>query len=124
MESALKRAFRPELLNRLDEVIVFHPLTQEQLHDVVGLLVREVQERLAERGVSLELGPAAVDQLVKEGFDPVYGARPLRRAIQRGLENPLSSRILSGEFAEGDTVSVDFDGDKLKFSKAGVKAAA
>jgi ATP-dependent Clp protease ATP-binding subunit ClpA len=124
VESALKRAFRPELLNRLDEVIVFHPLTQEQLHDVVGLLVREVQERLAERGVSLELGPAAVDQLVKEGFDPVYGARPLRRAIQRGLENPLSSRILSGEFAEGDTVSVDFDGDKLKFSKAGVKAAA
>jgi ATP-dependent Clp protease ATP-binding subunit ClpC len=124
VESALKRAFRPELLNRLDEVIVFHLLTKDQLHDIVGLMMKEVQERLAERGVSLELSPAAVELLVQEGFDPVYGARPLRRAIQRDLENPLSSRILSGEFAKGDTVAVDVDGDKMKFSKAGVKAAA
>ncbi|MEE9201668.1 MAG: AAA family ATPase [Dehalococcoidia bacterium] len=124
VEAALKRAFRPELLNRIDEVIVFHPLNQEQLHSIVGLMVKEVQGRLAERGVSIELSQATVERLVKEGFDPVYGARPLRRAIQRELENPLSTRILSGEFAEGDTVAVDVEGDKLTFSKAGVKATA
>jgi ATP-dependent Clp protease ATP-binding subunit ClpC len=124
VESALKRAFRPELLNRIDEVIVFHPLSQEQLHSIVMLMVKEVQGRLAERGVSIELSQAAVERLVQEGFDPVYGARPLRRAIQRELENPLSSRILSGEFTEGDTVAVDVEGEKLTFSKAGVKATA
>jgi ATP-dependent Clp protease ATP-binding subunit ClpC len=124
VESALKRAFRPELLNRIDEVIIFHPLSEEQLHSIVGLMVKEVQDRLAERKVSIELSQAAAERLVKEGFDPVYGARPLRRAIQRELENPLSTRILSGEFTEGDTVAVDVEGDKLTFSKAKVKAAA
>ena len=124
VESTLKRAFRPELLNRLDEVIVFHPLTQEQLRSIVGLMVQEVQKRLAERQVSIELTPGAAEWLVQKGFDPVYGARPLRRAIQRELENPLSTRILAGEFTEGDTVSIHVEGDKLTFSKAGVKAAA
>jgi ATP-dependent Clp protease ATP-binding subunit ClpB len=105
-------------------VIIFHPLSEEQLRSIVGLMVKEVQERLAERGVSIELSQTAVERLVQEGFEPVYGARPLRRAIQRELENPLSTRILAGEFTEGDTVAVDVEGDKLTFSKTGVKAAA
>jgi ATP-dependent Clp protease ATP-binding subunit ClpC len=107
VNDALKRTFRPEFLNRIDETIVFHPLTREQIIQVVGLMVRDVQQRLDERGITFELTPAAGEWLAREGFDPVYGARPLRRAIQRYLENPLSKGILSGEFHEGDHVVVD-----------------
>jgi len=107
VEKALKETFRPELLNRIDETIIFEPLTEEDLKQVVELLTNDVRQRLAERGVGLELTDAAKEALVKEGFDPTFGARPLRRTVQRRVENPLSKRILAGEFVEGDTVLVD-----------------
>ena len=115
VHEALRRAFRPELLNRIDETIVFHPLSRAQIGQIVALLVAQVQERLAERGITCELTDAGCDWLVNEGFDVTYGARPLRRAIQRHLENQLSRGILSGEFAEGDHVIADVNepGDGL-----------
>ena len=118
VNEALRRAFRPELLNRIDETIVFHPLSREQIGQIVGLLVGQVQERLAERNITCELTESGCDWLVKEGFDVSYGARPLRRAIQRHLENQLSRGVLSGEFNEGDHVVADVNeaGDGLALS--------
>ncbi len=107
VHEALKQAFRPEFLNRIDETIIFHPLTREQIAQVVELMVQDVALRLAEQGITFELTPAAVSWLAKEGFDPVYGARPLRRAIQRSLENSLSRGILSGDFRAGDHLVID-----------------
>jgi len=124
VEKALKETFRPELLNRIDETIIFEPLTEEDLKQVVELLTNDVRKRLAERGVGLELTEAAKEALVKEGFDPVFGARPLRRTVQRRVENPLSKRILSGDFGEGDTVLVDVEGEEYVFSRAEAKVAA
>ena len=117
VNDALKRAFRPEFLNRIDETIVFNPLTQEQIIQIVELMVREVGDRLEERGITFELTSEASRWLAQEGFDPLYGARPLRRAIQRFLENPLSKGILSGEFQEGDHIVVNADGSGLSLSK-------
>ena len=113
VNEALKRTFRPEFLNRIDEIVVFQPLTQEQIVQVVGLMVRDVQARLAERDITFELTEDAALWLAREGFDPVYGARPLRRAVQRHLENALSRRILSGEVREGDHLVVDAGDDGL-----------
>ncbi len=114
-EEALKRTFRPELLNRIDEIVVFDPLTREQILRIVDLLLAEVQRRLDERSIRIELSDEAKDWLSREGFDPVYGARPLRRAVQRYVENPLSSRILAGELAEGDAVRLNAGRDGLTF---------
>ncbi len=111
VEDALKKAFRPEFLNRLDEVIIFDPLTREQIRLIVDLTVSQVQVRLDERQITISLTDEARDWLAKEGFDPVFGARPLRRAVQRHVENPLSSRILTGEFPPGAVVEVDVDAD-------------
>ncbi|MED5568540.1 MAG: AAA family ATPase [Chloroflexota bacterium] len=111
VEEALKRAFRPEFLNRIDETIVFHSLTQDQIVRVVDLMVKDVQARSQDRNITFSLTPAAGLWLAKEGFDPVYGARPLRRAVQRHLENYLSKKILAGELQEGDHVEVDADED-------------
>jgi ATP-dependent Clp protease ATP-binding subunit ClpC len=116
IESALKRTFRPELLNRIDEVTIFHPLTEEDLKSIVDLLIHEVERRLAERSIKLEVSDEAKAWLAQKGFDPIYGARPLRRAIQRYLENPMSTRILQGEFKEGDTVAIKLQQDNLTFS--------
>ena len=124
VEKALKEAFRPELLNRIDETIIFEPLTEEDLKQVIELLINDVRKRLDERGVGLELTEAAKEALVKEGFDPVFGARPLRRTVQRRVENPLSKRILAGEFGEGDTVLVDIEGEEYVFSREQAKVAA
>jgi ATP-dependent Clp protease ATP-binding subunit ClpB len=114
----MQEFFRPEFLNRIDEVVVFHALSKEQLADIVELQLRRLRERLAERGLGLELTDAAKKQLVEAGWDPTYGARPLKRAIQRLVENPLALRLLEGEFAEGDTVRVDVDDGELVFTKA------
>jgi len=113
---AVKKTFRPEFLNRIDEIIVFHELTEEQLRSIVDLLVKDLQKRLADRKLGVELTGEAKSWLAKEGFDPVYGARPLRRAIERYVENPLSTKLLRGEFSPGDTIIVDHGDDGLTFS--------
>ena len=116
IETALKRTFRPELLNRIDDVIIFHTLTEEHLKSIVGLLIHEVEQRLAERDIKLEVNEEAKAWLAQKGYDPVYGARPLRRAIQRYVENPISTRILQGEFKEGDTITINLQEDNLSFA--------
>ena len=123
VNDALKQAFRPEFLNRIDEAIIFHPLTREQIVRVVGLMIKDVAQRLAEQEITFELTEAAADWLAEEGFDPVYGVRPLRRAIQRHLENPLPRGILSGEFQAGDHLVVDTGAAGLRPGKA-MSAAA
>jgi ATP-dependent Clp protease ATP-binding subunit ClpC len=116
IESALKRTFRPEFLNRIDEVIIFRPLTEEQIRQIVDLQIKEVQKRLADRKITVVLTDAAKEYLAKTGFDPSFGARPLKRVIQREVENPLSKKILQGEFKEGDEVKVDLSTEGLVFS--------
>ncbi|MSQ14171.1 MAG: AAA family ATPase [Dehalococcoidia bacterium] len=120
IEDALKRAFRPEFLNRIDEVIIFDPLTKEQIHRIVDLMVKQVEKRLEEQRIAISLTDKARDWLADKGYDPVFGARPLRRAVQRFLENPLASRILAGDFKEGERAQVDVDeaGKALMFAKA------
>ncbi len=116
----LREHFRPEFLNRVDEIIVFQPLDESQLREIVGLLVDGVRRRLAESSMSLEVTDDALSLLAREGYDPVYGARPLRRAIQRELENPLAKRLLAGEFTPGDTIKVDAGPDgALTFNGSG-----
>ncbi|MBI4283008.1 MAG: AAA family ATPase, partial [Chloroflexi bacterium] len=119
----VKKTFRPEFLNRLDEIIVFHELTEEQLRQIVDLMVKDVQERLAERQLKLEMTDEAKSWLAKVGFDPLYGARPLRRAVEHYVENPLSSKILRGEFNEGDSVLVDLADDALTFTARAAEEA-
>ena len=119
----LREHFRPEFLNRVDETIVFRPLDEAQLREIVGLLVAGVGRRLSEAGITLDVRDAALTLLAREGYDPVYGARPLRRAIQRELENPLARRILAGEFTAGDTVRVDAGDGVLTFNGASVPRA-
>ncbi|MCF7974850.1 MAG: ATP-dependent chaperone ClpB [Phycisphaerae bacterium] len=113
----LKQIFHPEFLNRIDETIVFHALSREHLRDIVAIQLKHLKQRLKHRQITLEFTEAAVDQIMEEGFDPAYGARPLKRAIQRRLENPLASRLLSGEFTDGDTVRLDADHYKFTFEK-------
>jgi ATP-dependent Clp protease ATP-binding subunit ClpC len=119
VEDALKSTFRPEFLNRIDEIIIFEALTAEQIHGIVDLMIEEVRNRVAERQVSITLTEAAREWLANEGFDPVYGARPLRRAIQRFVKTPLSKRILARELSEGDEVLIDASEDGLTFEKIG-----
>jgi ATP-dependent Clp protease ATP-binding subunit ClpB len=121
---ALSEHFRPEFLNRIDEVVEFEPLTREQLGEIVELQLARLRERLAERGLRLELTDAAKEIVAEAGWDPTYGARPLKRALQRLVENPLALRLLEGEFAEGDTVRVDARDGELAFEKAGEREAA
>jgi ATP-dependent Clp protease ATP-binding subunit ClpB len=111
----LREHFRPEFLNRVDEIIVFQPLSEEQLTEIVGLLLAGVERRLTEARISLEVTDAARTFIAREGYDPTYGARPLRRAIQRLVENPLARRILAGEFSAGQTVRIDLRDGELVF---------
>ncbi len=119
---ALRDVFRPEFLNRIDEVIEFQPLSKEQIAEIVELQLARLRERLAERRIELELTDAAKEALAEAGWDPAYGARPLKRAIQRLLENPLALRLLEGDFADGDTIRVDAEDGEIRFEKVGAAA--
>src|SRR5687768_527611 len=116
--------FRPEFINRVDDVVVFHPLEAEHIRKIVDIQLEYLKRRLGEREIGLALDPAARDRLAQAGFDPVYGARPLKRAIQQQLENPLAQRILRGDFGPGDTIRVTADGDAIGFTKAVEEQAA
>jgi ATP-dependent Clp protease ATP-binding subunit ClpB len=120
----LRDRFRPEFLNRVDEVVVFEALTREQLADIVELQLGRLRERVAERQLALEVTDAAKELLAEEGWDPAYGARPLKRAIQRLVENPLALELLEGRFAEGDTVRVEAREGELAFERAEAAASA
>jgi ATP-dependent Clp protease ATP-binding subunit ClpB len=115
--------FRPEFINRVDELVVFHPLGREQIRSITSIQTQYLRARLRERQMDMELTEAALDRLGEAGFDPVYGARPLKRAIQQAVENPLSKKILSGEFVPGDVILVDVSGGELGFRKSERRAA-
>jgi ATP-dependent Clp protease ATP-binding subunit ClpB len=108
----LRQAFRPEFLNRIDEIVVFHKLSEEQLKAIVEIQLDRVRARLRERRISLEITDAAKTHLVRTGYDPAYGARPLKRAIQREIETPLGRKILAGEVRDGDVVRIDADANR------------
>jgi len=118
----IKKEFRPEFLNRVDEIIVFHPLTDEQLKHIVGLLLSDLEKQVEAKGMKLSVNDEAKTYLLKEGYDPKFGARPLRRAIQRLIENPLSNEMLKGVFKEGDAILASMKEGKLVFEKAKKKA--
>ena len=115
---SVNQHFRPEFVNRIDEIVVFHPLGQEQMAGIADIQISRLRKRLQEHDMDIVLSDEAMTQLVAVGYDPVYGARPLKRAIQQAIENPLSVKLLSGEFVAGDTIKVDVDAeDKLTFDK-------
>ncbi|MEP3589169.1 MAG: type VI secretion system ATPase TssH, partial [Marinobacter sp.] len=109
--------FRPEFINRVDDVVVFHPLAESQIQGIASIQIENLAKRLKEQDMSLELGEDALHLLAEVGYDPVYGARPLKRAIQRLIENPLAQKLLQGEFVSGDTVKAKVDGSELTFTK-------
>jgi ATP-dependent Clp protease ATP-binding subunit ClpB len=123
---ALRAAFRPEFINRIDEIVIFNPLGKEQLARIVGLLLNNVEKLLAERQITLALTPAAEELLLREGHDPAYGARPLRRTIQRMIQDPLALQILEGKVLPGDHIRVDRDGQKdvMRFERSKTKQPA
>ena len=120
VEAEIERAFNPEFLNRVDDAIVFHPLTRANIAEIVQILLDDVRQRLGEEELSLTLTDAAVAFLVDKGYDQKFGARPLRRAIQRHLEDPLSEKILLSAFSAGDEIAVDLDanGEELSLEAA------
>ena len=126
MMEELKRTFRPEFVNRVDELIVFHELTQEDIRKIAGLMAEQVCKRLREQDIKLRLDDAAIEFLANKGYDAEYGARPLRRTIQRMVEDALSEEILSGKIKLGDDVRAVVEGDKLAFEKdlAGAEVTA
>ena len=109
--------FRPEFINRVDEAVVFHPLGREQIRAITEIQIGYLRKRLADRDMGLEVSKGALDRLGEAGFDPVYGARPLKRAIQQQLENTLAQEILAGVFGPGDVIHVNVDNDGLVFSR-------
>jgi len=113
----LKRHFRPEFLNRVDDTIIFQSLDESELTRIVDIQLRRLEQRLAQQNLTLELDAAAKKLLATEGYDPQFGARPLKRAVQEHLLNPLSMKILEGEFKPGDKIQVTADGDELKFQR-------
>jgi ATP-dependent Clp protease ATP-binding subunit ClpB len=116
--------FRPEFVNRIDEVITFEALTKDQIGEIVQLQLRRLRDRLAERGIELELTDNAKELLIEEGWDPAFGARPLKRAIQRLVENPLALLLLDGRFAEGDRITAYADRGEIVFEHAAAAETA
>ena len=116
---ALKATFRPEFLNRVDETIVFHALEKEHILSIVDLMMQDLHKRLQEQDIKMEVSAEAKEKLVEEGYDPAYGARPLRRTIQRLVEDPLAEDLLQGRYTAGDTVKVDVTKDGITLLKDG-----
>ena len=123
VERALRQEFRPEFLNRIDEIVIFKSLGREEIVQIVDLLVEEVQERLSDRGISIELTERAKEWIAEKGFDPAYGARPLRRTVQRYVETPLARKVLAGEIGDGGRLTVDAVEGEIVFDIASVQAA-
>jgi len=119
----LKTFFRPEFLNRIDETIIFNPLSEELLKQIVEIQVNRMKKYLHEKRLDIVLTDGAKEFIAKAGYDPVYGARPLKRAIQKEILNPLALKLLDGTFREGDVVEVDFADDKMVFSKLTIAEA-
>jgi ATP-dependent Clp protease ATP-binding subunit ClpB len=119
----VKTHFRPEFVNRIDEIVVFHALAQEHIKSIAKIQLRVLEQRLARMDYGLEVSDAALAEIANAGFDPVYGARPLKRAIQAEIENPLAKAILEGRFAPKDTIQVDWRGGRMTFDKKQRKAA-
>jgi ATP-dependent Clp protease ATP-binding subunit ClpB len=113
----LRHTFRPEFLNRVDETVVFKSLGKDEIARIVDIQLKDLRKRLAERKLQLEVTPEAKAVLAERGYDPVFGARPLKRTIQRMIENPLAVEVLAGRFGEGDTIVVEPDGETLSFRK-------
>src|SRR5688572_1285862 len=120
---ALRAHFRPEFLNRVDEIIVFHTLSREEMRTIIDIQLRGLMKRLEDRKIRVELGDRAKDLLIAEGYDPTYGARPLKRTLQRSVLDPLAMRVLNGDFREGDTVRIDAPGGELHFEAARERTA-
>ncbi|MBP5719018.1 MAG: type VI secretion system ATPase TssH, partial [Abditibacteriota bacterium] len=116
-KSILKTYFRPEFLNRIDEILVFEPLSKEDIKRIVEIQLAKVAERLAARKITLEITDAAKEKIAEAGYDPDFGARPLKRTIQREVLDKLSTELLAGKFAEGDKIKVDADKKGIKFKK-------
>src|SRR5258708_355507 len=114
---ALRRTFRPEFLNRIDEIVIFRALGSEEIHKIVDIQLEDLRKRLRERKISILLSPEARDLLAERGYDPVFGARPLKRTIQRMVENPLAVEVLAGRFHEGDQIRIEVEGETLGFHK-------
>jgi ATP-dependent Clp protease ATP-binding subunit ClpB len=115
--AAMQSSFRPEFLNRIDEIIIFHGLKKDELRSIVKLQILRLSQRLEDRNMTLKLAEVALDFLAEVGYDPVYGARPLKRAIQRELETTIAKGILRGDFCEGDTIFVDVENERLAFKR-------
>ncbi|MCP4060258.1 MAG: type VI secretion system ATPase TssH, partial [Pseudoalteromonas sp.] len=115
--NVLVNEFRPEFINRIDETVVFHPLANEHIKEIADIQLVKLRERLTEMGYLLEISDAALEKIASSGFDPVYGARPLKRAIQQTIENPLAQQLLGGEYNPGDIVVIDANQQGLIFSK-------
>jgi ATP-dependent Clp protease ATP-binding subunit ClpB len=115
IRTLLREHFRPEFLNRVDEIVIFHALGKEHLRQIVDIQLQSLERRLKGRGLHLSISDTAKAQLAERGYDPIFGARPLKRVIQQEIENPLATHILDGEFAEGDTVAIDAD-QHLRFT--------
>ncbi len=122
-DAQLLEHFRPEFINRVDEIVVFAPLDREQIAAIVGLQLERLRGRLAERQITLELSPEAVELIAETGWDPAFGARPLKRAIQRLVENPLALELLEGRFGDGTALHAVVDGEAIRFEVESVAAA-
>ena len=115
--AAMREQFRPEFLNRIDDIIIFHGLEKSELRQIIQIQAQRLEARLAEKKMALKLSEAAIDFLAEVGYDPTYGARPLKRAVQRELETQIAKCILRGEFTEGDTIWVDIENERLAFKR-------
>jgi ATP-dependent Clp protease ATP-binding subunit ClpB len=122
--AALRDAFKPEFLNRIDEIIIFNNLGREEIKSIVEIQLKRLRQNLANRKMAMEITDDAKDLLAEKGYDPIYGARPLKRTIQRLIQDPLAVKILEGEFQEGDKVRIDADGDALLFNHGAPSPAA